>query len=106
MTYFGTGAPYLLACMKAGLRPGAEHDLSRLRGIGSTGSPLPPEGFDWVYAEVGRDLVLGSMSGGTDVCTGFVGASPLLPVRAGVIAGPLPGREGGGLRRRRPAGHR
>jgi acetoacetyl-CoA synthetase len=87
VTYAGTGAPYLLACAKAGLRPGAEHDLSRLRGIGSTGSPLPPEGFDWVYAEVGQDLVLGSMSGGTDVCTGFVGASPLHPVRAGVIAG-------------------
>jgi acetoacetyl-CoA synthetase len=87
VTYAGTGAPYLLACAKAGLAPGREHDLSRLRGIGSTGSPLPPEGFDWVYADVGQDLVLGSMSGGTDVCTGFVGASPLHPVRAGVIAG-------------------
>jgi len=52
VTYAGTGAPYLLACMKAGLRPAAEHDLSRLRGLGSTGSPLPPEGFRWAYAEV------------------------------------------------------
>ena len=87
VTYAGTGAPYLLACAKAGLRPGAEHDLSRLRGVGSTGSPLPPEGFRWVYDEVGSDLLLGSFSGGTDLCTGFVGPSPLLPVRAGVISG-------------------
>ncbi len=90
VTYFGTGAPYLIACMKAGLRPAAEHDLSRLRGIGSTGSPLPPEGFDWVYDTVApghQDFTLGSFSGGTDVCTGFVGPNPLLPVRAGIIAG-------------------
>jgi acetoacetyl-CoA synthetase len=90
VTYFGTGAPYLLACMKAGLRPAAEHDLSRLRGIGSTGSPLPPEGFRWVYDAAvapAQDVILGSYSGGTDLCTGFVGPCPLLPVRAGVIAG-------------------
>jgi acetoacetyl-CoA synthetase len=90
VTYFGTGAPFLLACMKAGLRPAADHDLWRLRGIGSTGSPLPPEGFRWVYdavAPAGSDLILGSYSGGTDLCTGFVGPCPLLPVRAGVISG-------------------
>ena len=87
ITYFGTGAPYLLACAKAGLTPGRELDLSAVRGIGSTGSPLPPEGFRWVYQHVGSDLLLGSFSGGTDVCTGFVGPCPLLPVRAGVIAG-------------------
>jgi acetoacetyl-CoA synthetase len=87
VTYAGTGAPYLLACAKAGVRPGAQHDLSRLRGVGSTGSPLPPEGFRWVYDAVGAGLLLGSFSGGTDLCTGFVGPSPLLPVRAGVIAG-------------------
>jgi acetoacetyl-CoA synthetase len=89
-TYAGTGAPYLLACMKAGLRPAATHDLSRLRGVGSTGAPLPPEGFRWVYEAVaaeGQELILGSMSGGTDLCTGFVGPCPLLPVRAGVISG-------------------
>ena len=86
VTYFGTGAPYLLACAKADLAPGREHDLSRVRGIGSTGSPLPPEGFRWVYRRVGSDLLLGSYSGGTDLCTGFVGPSPVLPVRAGVIA--------------------
>ena len=90
VTYFGTGAPYLLACMKAGLRPAADHNLSRLRGIGSTGSPLPPEGFRWVYDAVateGQDLILGSYSGGTDLCTGFIGPCPLLPVRAGVLSG-------------------
>jgi acetoacetyl-CoA synthetase len=90
VTYAGTGAPYLLACMKEGMRPAAEFDLSGLRGVGSTGSPLPPEGFRWVYdavATAGQDLILGSFSGGTDLCTGFVGPSPLLPVRAGVISG-------------------
>ena len=87
VTYFGTGAPYLLACAKAGLAPGRDLDLSALRGIGSTGSPLPPEGFHWVYTGVSEDAQLGSFSGGTDVCTGFVGPSPLLPVRAGLIAG-------------------
>jgi acetoacetyl-CoA synthetase len=91
VTYFGTGAPYLLACAKAGLSPGSEHDLTALRGVGSTGSPLPPEGFRWVYGDVGSDLLLGSFSGGTDLCTGFVGPSPLLPVRAGVISGPCLG---------------
>ena len=87
VSYAGTGAPYLLACAKAGLSPGQDMDLSGLRGIGSTGSPLPPEGFHWVYDQVGTDLQLGSFSGGTDLCTGFVGPSPLLPVRAGLIAG-------------------
>jgi acetoacetyl-CoA synthetase len=101
VTYFGTGAPYLIACMKAGARPAAEHDLSRLRGVGSTGSPLPPEGFDWVYDQVApasgqsststASFALGSFSGGTDVCTGFVGPNPLLPVRSGIIAGPCLG---------------
>ena len=91
VTYFGVGAPYLLACAKAGLSPGADLDLSQLRGIGSTGSPLPPEGFRWVYEHVGRDLLLGSFSGGTDLCTGFVGPSPLLPVRCGILSGPCLG---------------
>lgn len=85
VTYLGTGAPYLSACAKAGRSPAAHLDLSRLRAIGSTGSPLPPEAFEWVYRELGPDVLLGSFSGGTDLCTGFVGPSPLLPVRAGVI---------------------
>ncbi|GAA1263780.1 acetoacetate--CoA ligase [Sphaerisporangium rubeum] len=81
VTYFGTGAPYIVASMRAGLRP---EGLAKVRGVGSTGSPLPPEGFAWLY-DVLPDVQLGSFSGGTDVCTGFVGAVPLLPVRAGVI---------------------
>ena len=93
-TYFGTSAPFLLACRKEGLRPGETSDLSALRGIGSTGAPLPAEGFRWVYEAVagpasdgaGRPPQLQSLSGGTDVCTGFVGGVPLLPVRAGEIA--------------------
>jgi acetoacetyl-CoA synthetase len=84
VSYLGVGAPYLLACMKAGTQP---PDLPSLKAIGSTGSPLPPEGFAWVYEHVKSDLLLGSFSGGTDVCTGFVGPSPLLPVRSGVIGG-------------------
>ncbi len=93
VSYLGVGAPYLVACAKAGVHPGAEHDLSALRSIGSTGSPLPPEAFGWVYDEVKRDLLLGSFSGGTDLCTGFVGPNPLLPVRAGIIAGRCLGAE-------------
>ncbi|MFI9643942.1 acetoacetate--CoA ligase [Micromonospora sp. NPDC051925] len=84
-TYFGTSAPFLLACRKAGLVPREIADLSALRGVGSTGAPLPAEGFTWVYETVGRDLQLQSLSGGTDVCTGFVGGVPLLPVYAGEI---------------------
>jgi acetoacetyl-CoA synthetase len=87
VNYLGVGAPYLVACMKAELRPGEDTDLSALRAIGSTGSPLPPEAFGWVYERVKKDLLLGSFSGGTDLCTGFVGPCPLLPVRAGVISG-------------------
>jgi acetoacetyl-CoA synthetase len=86
VTYFGTSAPFLHACLRAGLEPGRSFDLSRLRGVGSTGAPLLAEGFEWVYDNVGRDLLLASISGGTDVCTAFVGASPLVPVYAGEIA--------------------
>jgi acetoacetyl-CoA synthetase len=85
-TYFGTSAPFLLACRKAGLRPRELADLSALRGLGSTGAPLPAEGFTWVYEAVSGTVQLQSLSGGTDVCTGFVGGVPLLPVRAGEIA--------------------
>jgi acetoacetyl-CoA synthetase len=85
ITVFGTSAGYLTACMKAGLEPGRDHDLSALRAMGSTGSPLPPEGFEWGYEHVKRELHLFSTSGGTDLCTAFVGGSPLLPVRAGEL---------------------
>jgi acetoacetyl-CoA synthetase len=86
VTFFGTSAPFLLACRKAGIVPAEVADLSALRSVGSTGAPLTPEGFDWVYEEVGPDLLLSSISGGTDVCTAFVGGCPLVPVRSGEIS--------------------
>jgi acetoacetyl-CoA synthetase len=73
--------------MKAGVEPSAGRDLSRLHAVGSTGSPLAPEGFDWIYDHVGRDTWLFSTSGGTDVCTAFVGGVPLLPVYRGELQG-------------------
>ena len=85
MTTFGTSASYVAACMKAGAEPGAGRDLSRLGAIGSTGSPLAPEGFQWIYDHVGSDAWLFSTSGGTDVCTAFVGGVPLLPVYRGEL---------------------
>ena len=85
MTFFGTSAGFILACMKAGIEPGTTFDLSTLRGLGSTGSPLPPEGFQWVYNEIKKDIWLASVSGGTDVCSAFLGGSILLPVRAGEL---------------------
>lgn len=86
VTFFGTSAPYLMACRKEGLRPATLADLSALRGIGSTGSPLPAEGFRYVYDAIGASVHLQSVSGGTDVCTAFVGASPLVPVWEGEIS--------------------
>jgi acetoacetyl-CoA synthetase len=86
VTFFGTSAPFLMACRKEGLRPGELDDLSRLRGIGSTGAPLPAEGFRYVYDAVSPSVHLQSVSGGTDVCTAFVGASPLVPVWEGEIS--------------------
>jgi len=85
VTCFGASAAYIGACIKAGVRPGAQFDLGRLQCLGSTGSPLSPEAFQWIYAEVKRDLWLASVSGGTDVCTAFVGGVPLLPVYSGEI---------------------
>lgn len=83
--HFGTSAPYLTACMKQNLNPGEEFDLSELRSIGSTGAPLPPEAFDWVYESISKEVWLCSMSGGTDMCTAFVGGCPYEPVRRGLI---------------------
>jgi acetoacetyl-CoA synthetase len=85
MTCFGTSAGYIAACMKAGVEPTEGRDLSKLRSVGSTGSPLSPEGFSWVYDHVGRDTWLFSTSGGTDMCTAFVGGCPLLPVYEGEL---------------------
>ena len=85
VTYLGTSAPLIHASMKAGVRPRDEADLSTLTAIGSTGAPLSPEGFEWVSEYVGPDVWLGSISGGTDLCTAVVGSCPILPVRAGEI---------------------
>ncbi|MGI9645547.1 MAG: acetoacetate--CoA ligase [Ilumatobacteraceae bacterium] len=82
---FGVSAPFVMACRKAGIRPGDELDLESLRHVGSTGAPLPSEGFEWIVDAVGRHVQPGSMSGGTDVCTAFVGPAPTEPVRSGEI---------------------
>ena len=85
ISHFGTSAPFLVACMKEGLSPSRQFDLGSLRSVGSTGAPLPPEAFDWVYAQLKEDVWLCSMSGGTDVCTAFVGGCPWEPVYEGEI---------------------
>jgi acetoacetyl-CoA synthetase len=85
MTCFGTSAAFIAACMKAGAEPSRGRDLSHLRSVGSTGSPLAPEGFQWIYDHVGSDTWLFSTSGGTDVCTAFVGGVPTLPVYRGEL---------------------
>jgi acetoacetyl-CoA synthetase len=85
MTTFGTSASYIAACMKAGVEPARERDLSALTAVGSTGSPLSPDGFRWVYEHVGADTWLFSTSGGTDLCTAFVTGVPELPVYEGEL---------------------
>ena len=91
VTRFGTGAAYLVQCEKAQVTPAARHDLSALRSILSTGSPLPDSTFRWVYTDVAPDGHLGSDSGGTDVATAFLGANPRQPVRVGELQGPCLG---------------
>jgi acetoacetyl-CoA synthetase len=86
VTYFGTSPAHLLASRKAALTPGSSHDLSRLRTIGSTGSPLAADLFEWVGSHVGKSVMVSSISGGTDVCTAFAGGTPGVPVRAGELA--------------------
>ncbi|MFE3165443.1 acetoacetate--CoA ligase [Streptomyces sp. NPDC059224] len=85
---FGTSAAYVMACGKAGVHPGQDLDLADLRAIGITGSPLPPDGFRWIYDEISADIWLVSVSGGTDVCGSFVGGVPTLPVHLGEIQAP------------------
>lgn len=85
VTYFGTSAAFVHACMKAGVTPGAELDLSRIRQIGSTGSPLVPEAYQWLREKARPAVPVGSVSGGTDICGGFLSSSPLLPVHAGEL---------------------
>ncbi len=86
VSYFGVSAPFIQSCRKAGLRPGAQCDLSVLRAVGSTGAPLAPEEFRWIAAEVGPDVQICSVSGGTDLCTAFVGSAPDVPVWEGEIS--------------------
>jgi len=88
ITMFGTSAAYIAACMKDGVVPAEGRDLSRLKAVGSTGSPLSPEGFEWIYEQLGADTWLFSTSGGTDLCTAFVGGTPLLPVYRGELQAP------------------
>jgi acetoacetyl-CoA synthase len=85
VTVFGGSAGYFTACMKAGIVPAKMHQLSELRAIGSTGAPLSPEGFRWIYQAVKQDIWLTSVSGGTDICSVLVGGSVLLPVYAGEL---------------------
>jgi acetoacetyl-CoA synthetase len=85
MTTFGTSAAFIAASMKEGIEPTAGRDLSALKAVGSTGSPLSPEGFRWVYDKLGDHIWLFSTSGGTDVCSAFVGGVPTLPVYLGEL---------------------
>jgi acetoacetyl-CoA synthetase len=85
MTCFGTSAAFVSACMKAGIEPRAGRDLSALAAVGSTGSPLSEEGFRWIYDQLGHETWLFSTSGGTDMCTAFVGGVPTLPVHLGEL---------------------
>jgi acetoacetyl-CoA synthetase len=91
ITVFGTSAKYLALCEKEGLVPAASHDFPALRAILSTGSPLAPASFDWVYRAVKRDVHLASISGGTDIISCFVGGVPTAPVWRGEIQGPALG---------------
>ncbi|MFJ9522278.1 acetoacetate--CoA ligase [Kitasatospora sp. NPDC101801] len=90
-TVLGTSAAYVIASRKADLHPGRDLDLSAVRCLGTTGSPLPPDGFRWIYDEVKQDVWLASVSGGTDVCSCFVGGVPTLPVYLGEIQAPCLG---------------
>ncbi len=91
VTYFGTSPPFVGACARAGVSPRREADLSKVRTVGSAGSPLSPEGFAWLYEHVGDHVLLYCGSGGTDVCSAFVGNLPVLPVYAGEMAAPCLG---------------
>jgi acetoacetyl-CoA synthetase len=85
ITTFGTSAAFIAGCIKAGVEPRAGRALDGLVAVGSTGSPLSPEGFRWVYDQLGPDVWLFSTSGGTDLCTAFVGGVPGLPVYLGEL---------------------
>jgi acetoacetyl-CoA synthetase len=85
VTFFGASAAYFSACEKAGIEPKSSNQLKSLRGLGSTGSPLSTDSFEWVYSSVKENVWLASISGGTDICSPFVGGCPTLPVYSGEI---------------------
>lgn len=87
-TLYGTSAAYVMACRKAGVHPSRDFDLSKVKCVATTGSPLPPDGFRWLHDEVRDDLWIASVSGGTDVCSCFAGAVPTLPVYIGELQAP------------------
>ncbi|MCD9594396.1 acetoacetate--CoA ligase [Streptomyces sp. 8ZJF_21] len=87
-TLYGTSAAYVMACRKADVHPGRDFDLSRVKCVATTGSPLPPDGFRWIHDEVAEDMWIASVSGGTDVCSCFAGAVPTLPVYIGELQAP------------------
>jgi acetoacetyl-CoA synthetase len=90
-TFFGLSPAFTMACRKEGLEPGHRFDLSSIRMLCAAGSPLPLEGYEWLYEQVDPDVYLNNGSGGTDVCTGLVQGYPLLPVWAGEMAAPMLG---------------
>ena len=106
MSVFGTSAAYIASCMKAGVKPRGGRELGALQAVGSTGSPLSRDGFRWVYDELGADTWLFSTSGGTDVCTAFVGGVPTLPVYVGELQARALGCGGRGLEPRGQAADR
>jgi acetoacetyl-CoA synthetase len=86
-THMGLAPAFLMACRKTGLQPGRDLDLSSVRAVATAGSPLPGEGYDYVYEQLGPDVLLVNGSGGTDVCSAIVSGGPMLPVYRGEIAG-------------------
>ncbi|MBN9736476.1 MULTISPECIES: acetoacetate--CoA ligase [unclassified Pseudonocardia] len=86
VSLFGVSAPYVQSCMKAGLRPGDDHDLSAMKALGSTGAPLSVEGFRWIGDAAGKHIQICSVSGGTDVCAAFLTSAPTVPVWLGELS--------------------
>ncbi len=104
ITFFGTSPAFIALCRKDGFEPATRFDLSAIRTLGSTGSPLTADAYAWVYEHVGADLMLASIAGGTDPATAFLTCCPVLPVYAGRDAVSLSWRGNLCLRRRRRAG--
>ncbi len=90
-TLVGVSPGYVMACRKAGIEPARQFDLSRVRQIGCAGAPLAPEGYEWIVQQMGQQVLLNVASGGTDVCTGLIAATPLQPVYAGEMSGAMIG---------------